>query len=106
MIPLHQDEKLIHRDPKDGIDYFFRVLTGENETKYNAIVSKYAKGLPVAEVLAIEDELFDFMLVGWSHGTAFPTDGRPSRYFKHEDKDALIGEAIRLNRLTEEEAKN
>jgi hypothetical protein len=106
MIPLHQDERIVYTDPKDGIAYFFRVLTGENETKYNAIVSRYAKGLPVEEILAVEDELFNFLLVGWCSTVAFPEDGKPSKYFKHADKDELIGEAIRLNRLAEDEVKN
>jgi hypothetical protein len=106
MIPIHQDEKLPYKDPKDGVEYFFRVLTGENETKYNAIVLRYTKGLPVEDILVVEDELFNFLLVGWCSPVAFPEDGKPSRYFRHAAKDALINKAIELNRLAEDEVKN
>lgn len=114
MIPICQNERLEYLDETDEIKYFFRALTGENESKFYEIASRDSKDKPIEERKAITRELVDFVLIGWEAvgnkkilpGSAFPDDGKPSKYFTAIQNNELLEIAIRVNRLTVEESKN
>jgi hypothetical protein len=111
MIPIHQDERLEYIDEKDGVKYFFKALTGGNESKYAEIISRYSKDKPAEVIAGIENELVDYLLTGWEaldgrKVSRFPEDGKPSSCFGRIDKNKLIDLAMQVNHLTDAEVKN
>lgn len=108
MIPVSQDEKLVYEDKESGVRYFFKVLTGANEQEYFDIVEKSGKGLDQGAQRKLLDDAIDFILIGWEGENIpeFPKDKKPSKFFKIVDKDKLFGEALKLNSISGDEAKN
>lgn len=109
MIPVSPNEKLVHEDECDGIRYFFRSFTGENEYQLFDLLSSDAKDQPIEQRRKNLDALVDFCLIGWESIDGkdigqFPE--KPSSCFKSKEKSMLIEIAFKLNRMEGEEAKN
>ena len=109
MIPLHENERLPYDDP-DGVRYFFRTLTGENENKYLEIITSDSPDRPLADRRKTLNDLVDFLLIGWEpigekKISIFPEDGKPSRFFNSTFKNAIVEQAMKSNNLSLPEKK-
>lgn len=110
MIPINENERIPFED-KDGVRYFFRALTGENEYKFYDILTKDDEKKPIEERRKVLDEAIDFVLLGWEpigdvKMSAFKEGQRPSSCFGKSNKDRLLSIALDVNNIGNVDSKN
>ena len=106
MIPIFQGDTI--QIEVDGITFQTKPITGDNEIEYTKIGSLYSGAENLEDKWKIMDDLFDFIVTGWSgKGVCeFPKDKRASKFLRSSTKREVIEKTYEENNMDGEEAKN